>query len=90
MTGATSEGIAAELRIVIERGDYAAGRVLRPSLGELARTYRANRKTVRKALLALAGEGRVLAVEGGRYFVPPEGWAPADVIAHAKKLRGGT
>jgi GntR family transcriptional regulator len=60
--------IADELRHTIERGEFAAGRLL-PSESELSATYSASRVTIRKALEALRGEGLVDSRQGYGWFV---------------------
>lgn len=59
--------VAAELRAAV--ADMSPGGPV-PSMDELAARYRVNRKTARKALVALAAEGLIEAVPGQRYRVP--------------------
>jgi GntR family transcriptional regulator len=60
--------IADELRRTIERGDFAAGRLL-PSESELSASHSASRVTIRKALEALRAEGLVDSRQGYGWFV---------------------
>lgn len=60
--------IAAELRFAIEH-DMQPGEPV-GSIAELAAEYSVNRKTVRKALAALAAEGLIERVPGACYRVP--------------------
>lgn len=60
--------IAEDLRLRVEAGDFAAGRLL-PSESELARAYDASRVTIRKALEELRHAGLVDARQGFGWFV---------------------
>jgi DNA-binding GntR family transcriptional regulator len=60
--------IAAELRYAAEH-DMIPGEPV-GSAAELAQLYGVNRKTARKALVALAAEGLIEVVPGSRYRVP--------------------
>ena len=63
--------IADILRLRLEAGDYAAGRVL-PSESELSEEFGASRVTVRRALELLRDEGLVAARQGFGWFVASE------------------
>jgi GntR family transcriptional regulator len=60
--------IADQLRVRIEAGEFAAGRLL-PSEAELSRGYDASRVTVRKALEQLRSAGLVDSRQGVGWFV---------------------
>lgn len=60
--------IADELRVRVEAGEFAAGRLL-PSESELSGAYDASRVTVRKALELLRAEGLIDARQGFGWFV---------------------
>lgn len=61
--------IAAEARDAIAKGSLAAGESF-PSIGELCAMYFVSRRTVRKAMAALAAEGLIELEPGMGYFVP--------------------
>lgn len=63
--------IADALRLRLEAGDYAAGRVL-PSESELSEEFGASRVTVRRALELLRDEGLLAARQGFGWFVASE------------------
>src|SRR5699024_1462577 len=63
--------IAADLRRLIEDGDYGPGRLL-PSESALSRDHGASRVTVRKALEALRADGLVSSRQGFGWFVSDE------------------
>jgi DNA-binding GntR family transcriptional regulator len=62
------KAIAADLRAGIGRGEPVPGERV-PSMTVLAGTYLVNRKTARKALVALAAEGLAELRPGRGYFV---------------------
>ena len=62
------QAIADELRVRINAGEFAAGRLL-PSESELSEQYAASRVTVRRALEVLREEGLVDSRQGFGWFV---------------------
>lgn len=63
-------GLEAELLAAIDRGDYAPGDRL-PSVGELAKTWGANKNTVSRAIQRLKGMGVLTGPAGGTTRVRP-------------------